>query len=304
MRAHALPSPRGEATGGSQMELAHEFTVDTSIDQAWAVLTDIERIAPCMPGAELTEVDGDTYHGLVKVKVGPITAQYKGTASIVEKDEAAHRVVLKAAGRDARGQGNASAVVTAVMTGQAGGTKVAIVTDMTVSGRVAQFGRGVMGDVTAKLLQQFVGNLEADVLAPAGKGAAEAAGAAGAGEAATAAGAGGGGVTGGAGGGAGAGGAGGAGETGSAGGAGGTGGAASAGGAAGAGGTSATVEGGGATSAGAVGATGAGTGGPPSGQHGQAEPVRLVGIVLRSAASRIWQFFVRLLRRLTGRRQD
>jgi len=283
------------------MELAHEFTVDTPIDQAWAVLTDIERIAPCMPGAELTEVDGDTYHGLVKVRVGPITAQYKGTASIVEKDEAAHRVVLKAAGRDARGQGNASAVVTAVMTGQAGGTKVAIVTDMTVSGRVAQFGRGVMGDVTAKLLQQFVSNLEADVLAPAGKGAAEAAGSAGAGEAATAAGAGGGGVTGGA---AGAAGAAGAGETGSAVGAGGTGGAASAGGAAGAGGTSATVEGGGATSAGGMVATGAGTAGPPSGQHGQAEPVRLVGIVLRSAASRIWQFFVRLLRRLTGRRQD
>jgi len=276
------------------MELAHEFTVDTSVDQAWAVLTDIERIAPCMPGAELTEVDGDTYHGLVKVKVGPITAQYKGTASIVEKDEAAHRVVLKAAGRDARGQGNASAVVTAVMTGQAGGTKVAIVTDMTVSGRVAQFGRGVMGDVTAKLLQQFVGNLEADVLAPAGKGAAEAAGAAGAGEATAAAGAGGAARAGGAGGGA------------------------SAGGAVGAGGTAGTVGDGGAASAGdagaaragdagaagAVGATGAGAAGPPSGQHGQGEPVRLVGIVLRSVVRRIWQFFVRLLRRLTGRRQD
>jgi uncharacterized protein len=149
------------------MELAHEFTVNTPIDRAWAVLTDIERIAPCMPGAELTEVDGDTYHGLVKVKVGPISAQYKGTASFAEKDEAAHRVVLKAAGRDARGQGNASATVTAVMTGQGAGTRVAIATDMTVSGRVAQFGRGVMADITARLLQQFVDNLEADVLAPA-----------------------------------------------------------------------------------------------------------------------------------------
>jgi uncharacterized protein len=149
------------------MELAHEFTVNTPIDRAWAVLTDIERIAPCMPGAELTEVDGDTYHGLVKVKVGPISAQYKGTASFVEKDEAAHRVVLKAAGRDARGQGNASATVTAVMTEQGEETRVAIVTDMTVSGRVAQFGRGVMADITARLLQQFVDNLEADVLAPA-----------------------------------------------------------------------------------------------------------------------------------------
>jgi uncharacterized protein len=149
------------------MELAHEFTVNTPIDRAWAVLTDIERIAPCMPGAELTEVDGDTYHGLVKVKVGPISAQYKGTASFVEKDEAAHRVVLKAAGRDARGQGNASAMVTAVMTEQGEGTRVEITTDMTVSGRVAQFGRGVMADITARLLQQFVDNLEADVLAPA-----------------------------------------------------------------------------------------------------------------------------------------
>jgi carbon monoxide dehydrogenase subunit G len=150
------------------MELAHEFTVSTPIDRAWAVLTDVERIAPCMPGAELTEVDGDTYHGLVKVKVGPITALYKGTASFVEKDEAAHRAVLKAAGRDTRGQGNASATVTAVMTAQGEGTRVAITTDMTVSGRVAQFGRGVMADVTAKLLQQFVGNLEANILGPAG----------------------------------------------------------------------------------------------------------------------------------------
>jgi carbon monoxide dehydrogenase subunit G len=146
------------------MELAHEFTVDVPVDQAWAVLTDIERIAPCMPGAELTEVDGDTYHGLVKVKVGPIMAQYKGTASFVERDKAAHRAVLKAAGRDTRGQGNASATVTAVMTGQGDGTRVEIATNMTVSGRVAQFGRGVMADVTAKLMQQFVDNLEANVL--------------------------------------------------------------------------------------------------------------------------------------------
>ena len=150
------------------MELAHEFTVSTPIDQAWAALTDVQRIAPCMPGAELTEADGDTYHGQVKVKVGPITALYKGTASFVEKDEAAHRAVLKAAGRDVRGQGNASATVTAVMTEAGEGTRVAITTDMTVSGRVAQFGRGVMADVTAKLLQQFVGNLEANVLGPAG----------------------------------------------------------------------------------------------------------------------------------------
>jgi carbon monoxide dehydrogenase subunit G len=154
------------------MELTHEFTVAAPVERAWAVLTDIEQIAPCMPGAELTEVDGDTYRGLVKIKVGPITAQYQGTALLTEKDEAAHRVVLKASGRDTRGQGNAAALVTAVMTEQGEGmTLVSITTDLTVSGRVAQFGRGVMADVSAKLLQQFVDNLEADVLGrPAGDG--------------------------------------------------------------------------------------------------------------------------------------
>ena len=147
------------------MELVHEFTVAVPVEQAWDVLTDVARIAPCMPGAELTEVDGDTYHGRVKIKVGPITAQYKGTASFAEKDEAARRVVLKASGRDTRGQGTASATVTAAMAEEAGSTTVSIVTDLSVSGRVAQFGRGVMADVSARLLQQFVHNLEADVLA-------------------------------------------------------------------------------------------------------------------------------------------
>ena len=179
------------------MELAHEFTVDAPVERAWSLLTDIERIAPCMPGAELTEVDGDTFHGMVKVKVGPITVQYKGTASFEEKDAQAHRVVLKAAGRDARGQGNASATVTAVMTEQADGTLVAIVTDLMVSGKVAQFGRGVMGDMSAKLLRQFVDNLEANVLAPAageaasdGEGTAAGEGASAAGDGAAAQGAG------------------------------------------------------------------------------------------------------------------
>src|SRR5256884_7268885 len=109
-RAPAARS-RSEASGGGCMELAHEFTVNTPIDRAWAVLTDVERIAPCMPGAELTEVDGDTYHGLVKVKGGPITAQYKGAAPLVEKDGVPHRRVRTPAGRDARGQGNRSATV-------------------------------------------------------------------------------------------------------------------------------------------------------------------------------------------------
>jgi hypothetical protein len=147
------------------MELVHEFTVAVPVEQAWDVLTDVARIAPCMPGAELTGVDGGTYHGQVKIKVGPITAQYKGTASFAEKDEAARRVVLKASGRDTRGQGTASATVTAAMAEEAGSTTVSIVTDLSVSGRVAQFGRGVMADVSARLLEQFVHNLEADVLA-------------------------------------------------------------------------------------------------------------------------------------------
>jgi uncharacterized protein len=148
------------------MELVHEFSVPVPVERAWEVLTDVQRIAPCMPGAQLTDVDGDTYHGQVKIKVGPITAQYKGTASFTEKDEAAHRVVLKANGRDARGQGNAAATVTAEMAAADGGTTVHITTDLSISGRVAQFGRGVMGDVSAKLLEQFVHNLEADVLTP------------------------------------------------------------------------------------------------------------------------------------------
>ena len=146
------------------MELVHEFTVAVPVEQAWDVLTDVQRIAPCLPGAELTGVDGGTYQGQVKVKVGPITAQYKGTASFAEKNEAARRVVLKASGRDTRGQGTASATVTATMVADGGSTTVSIVTDLSVSGRVAQFGRGVMADVSARLLEQFVHNLEADVL--------------------------------------------------------------------------------------------------------------------------------------------
>lgn len=146
------------------MELKNEFRVGVPVEQAWATLTDVELIAPCMPGAQLTEVDGDEYHGTVKVKVGPITAQYKGTASFVEKDEENHRAVLKASGRDTRGQGNASADVTAELTPDGDGTNVVVTTDLRVTGKVAQFGRGVMADVSAKLLDQFVESLETTVL--------------------------------------------------------------------------------------------------------------------------------------------
>lgn len=149
------------------MELTNEFRVDVPIDQAWAVLTDVERIAPCMPGADLQEIEGDEYRGVVKVKVGPITAQYKGTARFEEKDDATRRAVLKAEGRDTRGQGNASATVTAVLQPSGDGTSVSITTDLHLTGKVAQFGRGVLADVSTKLLRQFVDCLEADVLNPA-----------------------------------------------------------------------------------------------------------------------------------------
>ncbi len=145
------------------MELTNEFRVGVSVPETWKVLTDVERIAPMLPGAQLQEIEGDEYRGVVKVKVGPITAQYKGKAAFEERDESAGRVVLKATGRDSRGQGNASALITATMTPDGDGTKVSVVTDLTVSGKVAQFGRGVLAEVSAKLLGQFVDALEADL---------------------------------------------------------------------------------------------------------------------------------------------
>ena len=145
------------------MELNSEFEVDRPIDETWLLLTDVERIAPCLPGAQLEEIEGEEYRGSVKVKVGPITANYKGKATFVEKDDQAHRVVLRAEGRDAR-QGNANATITAQLISVGTGTKVTVVTDLAVTGKVAQFGRGVMAEVSTKLLNQFVKNLETKVL--------------------------------------------------------------------------------------------------------------------------------------------
>jgi carbon monoxide dehydrogenase subunit G len=149
----------------STVKIEDQFRVPVPVDEAWSVLLDVERIAPCMPGAQLQEVEGDEYRGIVKVKVGPITAQYKGAARIVEADEGARRIVIKAEGRDTRGQGNASATVTASLAPDADGTQVSIDTDLNVTGKVAQFGRGVMADVSSKLLGQFVSCLETNVLA-------------------------------------------------------------------------------------------------------------------------------------------
>jgi carbon monoxide dehydrogenase subunit G len=146
------------------VKIEDSFRVDVPVDEAWKVLLDLERIAPCLPGAQLTEVEGDEYRGTVKIKVGPITAQYKGVAKIEEADEANHKVVLQAEGRDTRGQGNASATVTATLVEAGGGTTVNIDTDLNITGKVAQFGRGVMADVSSKLLAQFVSCLETTVL--------------------------------------------------------------------------------------------------------------------------------------------
>jgi carbon monoxide dehydrogenase subunit G len=154
--------------GDDAMELSNEFSVAAPVERAWAVLTDVETIAPCLPGAKLEEVEGDEYRGTVKVKVGPITASYKGVASFVEQDEAARRVVLKGDGRDTRGQGTASALITAQLEPDgAGATKVTVTTDVTITGKVAQFGRGVMADVSGKLMAQFAENLAGVVDAPA-----------------------------------------------------------------------------------------------------------------------------------------
>jgi carbon monoxide dehydrogenase subunit G len=146
------------------MEIFEEFRVPLPVDEAWRLLLDIERIAPCMPGAQLQEIEGDEYRGVVKVKVGPITAQYKGTAKLESTDDSAHTAVIVASGRDTRGQGNASATVKLSLGPDGDRTLVSVETDLSITGKVAQFGRGVLNDVSGKLLAQFVENLEREVL--------------------------------------------------------------------------------------------------------------------------------------------
>jgi uncharacterized protein len=146
------------------VELNNEFRVAVPAAKTWQVLTDVERVAPCLPGATLLSVDGDEFTGAVKVKVGPITVSYKGEAAFVEKDAAAQRVVLKANGKETRGNGNAAAVVTAQLKDEGDATSVVITTDLTISGKAAQFGRGVLGDVAGNLIAQFAKALEADML--------------------------------------------------------------------------------------------------------------------------------------------
>ena len=142
------------------MELHHEFTVPVAAADAWRILTDLERLAPCLPGAQLTEVEGEVFRGQVKVKVGPIVAQFKGQASFVTRDDTAYTASLKAEGRDTGGKGNAAATITATLvpTGPTS-AKCTVDTDLNITGKVAQFGRGALADVSDKLLLQFVDNL-------------------------------------------------------------------------------------------------------------------------------------------------
>jgi carbon monoxide dehydrogenase subunit G len=142
------------------MQIDNEFTVGVPIDRAWAVLTDLEGIAPCMPGAVLTGVQGEVYSGKVKVKVGPISSEYAGTAQFVEKDEVSHRAVIDAKGRDVQGAGNAVATITALLRADGSSTVVSVNTDLKISGKIAQFGSGMIREVSAKLLGQFVDCLE------------------------------------------------------------------------------------------------------------------------------------------------
>ncbi|GAA4555140.1 SRPBCC family protein [Planotetraspora kaengkrachanensis] len=142
------------------MKITHDFTVSVPVERAWAVLTDLEAVAPCMPGAQLTGVDGGVYSGKVKVKVGPVVSEYAGTVRFAEKDDANHHAVIDAKGRDSRGAGTAAAIITAQLTSDGDRTVVTVDTDLKISGRIAQFGSGMIKEVSQKLLGQFVERLE------------------------------------------------------------------------------------------------------------------------------------------------
>lgn len=146
------------------MKLENEFTVDAPIDEAWEVMMDLERVTPCLPGASLTEQEGDEYKGKMTVRLGPVKQEYNGTVKFEETDEEEHRAVLKADGKDQRGQGTATATITSTMSEENGGTKVHVETDMQLTGRAAQFGRGVQQDVASKLLDRFSDCLEKEIL--------------------------------------------------------------------------------------------------------------------------------------------
>ena len=142
------------------MDLSHQFRVPVPVEEAWAHFNDIAGVATCFPGATVTSTDGDTFQGSCKVKLGPIALVYNGSGTFVEKDEAAHRFVVEAKGKDKRGNGTAGAMVTLTMADAGGSTDIEVLTDLSITGKPAQFGRGVMQDVSDKLLGQFVACLE------------------------------------------------------------------------------------------------------------------------------------------------
>jgi carbon monoxide dehydrogenase subunit G len=148
------------------VKLEHSFSVPADLDTVWAAVLDPELVAPCMPGASLSEVEGDSFKGTVKVKVGPISLQYKGAGEFLEKDEAARKLVIKASGKDTRGNGTASATVTVTLREDNGTTAGSVDTDLSITGKPAQFGRGLISEVGGKILDSFAERL-AGKLAPA-----------------------------------------------------------------------------------------------------------------------------------------
>ena len=142
------------------MELTHDFTVPASVDETWATFMDLHRVGSCFPGAVVTEASDDAFSGTVKVKLGPIALLYSGAGTFLERDDAAHRAVIEAKGKDKRGNGTAGATVTIQLAPSGEGTRVDVATDLSITGKPAQFGRGVMQDVSDKLLGQFVACIE------------------------------------------------------------------------------------------------------------------------------------------------
>src|SRR4051794_4083488 len=148
------------------MDLTHSFTVPTSVDDAWALFMDLDRVGSCFPGATVTEVTDDGFSGTVKVKLGPIALVYSGSGSFVARDDLAHHAVIEAKGKDKRGNGTAGAKVTVTLTPEGSGARADVVTDLSITGKPAQFGRGVMQDVSDKLLQAFVACIEKQLGGP------------------------------------------------------------------------------------------------------------------------------------------
>lgn len=152
------------------MKIENEFVVDAPVQQAWEAMLDLERIAPCLPGASIDEAADEEYQGTMAIKLGPISTRYRGTVRVEEADEAHYRAVLKANGQETRGQGSASATITSTLHEENGSTRVHVETDMQVAGRVAQFGRGIMQDVAEEMMDRFSTCVEQEIV---GNGAAQ-----------------------------------------------------------------------------------------------------------------------------------